>query len=228
MIVSLIIIRYPKYLIPFAVLSMAVFRLPLWLNRNISFWKLLGCGKNGTFDKNPDWQQWGLLCCWKNREDFEKFYANGFIPKWWKIFAKEQWLLLLKPVESHGFWSNKKPFDSGNEKNFTGKVGVLTRATININKLSRFWENVPNVANTMADAPGFITSVGIGEAPLFMQATFSVWDDLESVKNFAYRSKQHAEVIKLTRKEKWYKEELFARFNILESRGTLNGHDPLK
>ena len=80
----------------------------------------------------------------------------------------------------------------------------------------------------MNDAKGFITSVGIGEAPFFMQATFSVWDSLEDVKNFAYRDKEHAEVIKKTRQENWYTEELFARFKILKSEGTLNGNDPLK
>ncbi len=227
MIVSLIIVRYPKYFVPLALLSMAVLRLPLWLNRKISFWKLLGCGKNGTFDKNPDWQQWGLLCCWEQQQDFEKFYSNGFVYLWWKLFASEKWLLLLQPVEAHGFWDKKQPFKPAINKQYEGKVGVLTRATININKLSRFWENVPGVANIMSAAPGFVTSVGVGEAPLFMQATFSVWDDLESVKNFAYKSKEHAEVIKLTRNEKWYKEELFARFTILESRGTLNGKNPL-
>jgi hypothetical protein len=25
------------------------------------FLKLLGSGKNGFFDKSPDWQQWGIL-----------------------------------------------------------------------------------------------------------------------------------------------------------------------
>jgi hypothetical protein len=40
---------------------MAIHRFPLWFNKKISFFKLMGCGKNGTFDKNPDWQQWGIL-----------------------------------------------------------------------------------------------------------------------------------------------------------------------
>ena len=61
MTVSLTILRYRKRFIPFALLSMMLFRLPLWLNKKISFWKLLGTGKSGTFDKHPDWQQWGIL-----------------------------------------------------------------------------------------------------------------------------------------------------------------------
>jgi hypothetical protein len=36
--------------------------------------------------------------------------------------------------------------------------------------------------------------------------------------NFAYNSKKHADIIKKTRKEKWYKEELFSRFIIHEDK----------
>jgi hypothetical protein len=49
---------------------------------------------------------------------------------------------------------------------------------------------------------------------------------MEQMKTFAYGSK-HAEVIKKTRSEDWYSEELFARFRIIESSGTVNGKDPL-
>jgi heme-degrading monooxygenase HmoA len=79
----------------------------------------------------------------------------------------------------------------------------------------------------MTDAPGYITSFGVGEAPVYRQATFSVWESMEHMKAFAYGSKQHAEVIKKTRSEGWYSEELFARFRIIESKGTINGIDPL-
>ena len=59
--VTLTIIRYPARFTYFALLAMAVHRLPFWLNKNISFFKLLGCGKNGAFDIHPDWQQWGIF-----------------------------------------------------------------------------------------------------------------------------------------------------------------------
>jgi len=68
----------------------------------------------------------------------------------------------------------------------------------------------------MGSAEGFITSVGIGEVPFIKQATFSVWKDLESVKKFAYRQREHAEVVKQTREKGWYSEELFARFIPIE------------
>jgi hypothetical protein len=48
--VSLTIIKYPNRFIPFAFFAMALHRLPLWQHKNISFYKLMGTGKNGTFD----------------------------------------------------------------------------------------------------------------------------------------------------------------------------------
>ena len=82
MIVSLTIVRYRKVFIPFALLAMAVHRLPMRLQKGCTFWQLLGCGRNGLFDLSPDWQQWGLLAVWDTREDFDIFYKRSFITRW--------------------------------------------------------------------------------------------------------------------------------------------------
>jgi len=228
MIISLTIIRYRKLLIPVALAAMAIHRLFMWLQKGCTFWRLLGSGHNGTFDLQPDWQQWGLLAVWDDREDFDRFYAHSLVAWWWKLLATENWTILCQPLQSHGKWDGKEPFDNLNIQTYTGPVAVLTRATIRISKLKNFWSNVDDVANLMTNAKGFITSFGIGEAPVYRQATFSVWQSLDDVKAFAYQSREHAEVIKKTRAENWYKEELFARFKPLESFGTIKGIDPLK
>jgi heme-degrading monooxygenase HmoA len=226
MLVSLTIVRYPKIYIPIAFISMAIFRVPLFFNKSIKFSKLLGCGKNGTFDINPDYQQWGLMVVWDSKEDFQRFKNDSFIWKFWRLFTSEQWNSLYIPSESHGKWDNKEPFGSPlSDKNYQGKIAVLTRATIRLSKLKSFWKNVPIVASSMNDAEGFITSVGIGEVPFIKQATFSIWENLDSVKKFAYRQRQHAEIIKKTRQEDWYSEDLFARFIPIESEGTIQGKE---
>lgn len=224
MIVSLTIVKYKPLFIPFALLAMAVHRLPLSFYKNCTFWKLLGCGKNGTFDLSPDWQQWGLLAVWHKQENFNKFYTDSFVSTWWDIFTTERFTILCEPLTSHGHWDGKNPFETSNpDKNHSGKVAVLTRATIRFNRLKNFWANVGAVADIMEKAPGYITSIGIGEAPVYKQATFSIWESVEDVKNFAYKSAQHAEVIRKTREENWYSEELFARFKIIDTLGTRNG-----
>lgn len=227
MIVSLTIIRYRKAMIPFALLAMAIHRLPLALQKGCTFWKLLGSGRNGTFDLHPDWQQWGLLAVWNDRETFDKFDKRGFLAKWWDKLAIERWTVLLEPLQSHGKWDGKTPFDNLNVTEYTGIIAVLTRATIRFDRLKAFWGNVDSVANIMASAPGYITSFGVGEAPVYRQATFSIWRSVADVKAFAYASKEHAEVIKKTRDENWYSEELFARFKPIASFGTINGKNPL-
>jgi len=228
MIVSLTIVRYSKSRVLLALLAMAIHRLPLSLQKGCTFYKLMGSGRNGTFDLNPDWQQWALLAVWNDRSDFDSFNQNSFIHKWWRKFTTEQWTILLQPMQSHGKWDSKEPFGNPDSIITDGPVAVLTRATIHLNKLKSFWANVEGVAQIMTSAPGYITSFGIGEAPFYRQSTFSVWKSLDDVKGFAYRSREHAEVIKKTREENWYSEELFARFKILDALGTLNGTDPLK
>lgn len=227
MIVSLTIIRYRKALIPFALLAMAVHRLPMLLQKGCSFWKLLGSGRNGTFDLHPDWQQWGLLAVWDDQAAFDKFNEGSFIVEWWKLLAYERWTVLCEPLQSHGKWDGKEPFGKSNVNSYIGPVVVLTRATIRWRKLKSFWSNVDGVAGIMADAQGYIASFGIGEAPVYRQATFSVWQSIEDVKAFAYTASEHAEVIRKTRDEDWYSEELFARFRPITSFGTIKGANPL-
>ncbi len=226
MLVSLTIIRYPKIFVPIAFLSMAVLRLPLLFQKGLTFNKLLGCGRNGTFDIQPDWQQWGFMGVWESDAAHEAF-ESSIVWRFWRKFSNEQWTLLCTPHEAHGLWNGLKPFGSPvPDKNYSGPIAVLTRATIRFSKLKDFWRNVPAVAATMADTQGFITSVGIGEAPFVRQATFSIWNSVEDVKQFAYRQREHAEVIKKTRTNNWYSEELFGRFVPIKSFGTLNGVNP--
>ena len=227
MLVALTIIRYSKAKIPLAFLAMALHRIPLFLNGKCSFWKLMGSGKNGTFDKQADLQQWALLTVWNDKDDFTEFQQRSFISTWWKSFAAETYTVLCEPLTSHGLWDGKEPFGKPQNAGYTGPVAVLTRATIRFNRLKNFWANVEKVARLMTRSKGYITSFGVGEAPLYRQATFSVWESLDDVKAFAYQSTEHREVNQKTRDENWYSEELFARFKPIASFGTLNGVDPL-
>jgi len=213
-----------------AFLSMAIFRLPLWLNKKYSFYKLMGCGKNGTFDKIPDLNQWAIMLVHKGQlvENNNVSILGNFISLWIRLFAKESFTILLNPIAGHGKWDKLEPFGKLDGKvEYQGRVATLTRATIRLNKMKFFWKHVAPVASQMADAKGFIFSVGIGEVPWIKQATFSVWESVEDMKSFAYSMKEHSEVVKKTRTENWYSEDLFVRFSITDSFGTINGINPL-
>jgi heme-degrading monooxygenase HmoA len=224
----LTIVRYRKRYIPLALLAMALHRIPLWLNKSVTFWKLMGCGKNGSFDIQPDWQQWATLTVHASIHDELSATYGRFITKWWQLLDCEIYTVWLAATDCHGLWNKQQPFTTDNDlKHYKGPIAVLTRATIRINKLSQFWRNVPAVSETIAKANGFITSFGIGEMPFVKQATFSVWQSKEAMQAFAYGQHTHATVIKKTKKEKWYSEELFARFVILKTSGSLHGKDIL-
>ncbi len=211
------VIKYPKYLGFFGVLSMALFHLSLIFNRKISFYKLMGTGKNGSFDIHPDWNQWVILRVFEdngksnlNLPIFIKYYIN--------LFRCEIMNIKLKPLVSHGAWDGKTCFGNSLNKSmeFDGKIAVLTRATIRVNRLKSFWKYVPLVNEKMNETNGLLYSIGMGEIPFIKQATLSIWQDMESMKNFAYQQKEHVAVIQKTRKENWYSEEMFTRFEVLE------------
>jgi hypothetical protein len=224
MIVALTITKYRGFTIPFAFLGMAILRLPLILNRKCRFWKLMGSGKNAQVDLAPDFKHWAILTTWDNKSDADRFYDKSFPIKWFRFFGKEEFTILLNPLSSHGLWSGKEPFKYDRKADTPySKIAVITRAAIRFNRLKEFRSNISRAAEEMRNAEGFVLSAGIGENPFLDQATFSIWESAEHMKNYAYKSFNHADVIKLTRSRNWYSEELFARFEILESRGSLNG-----
>ncbi|MCU0403567.1 MAG: spheroidene monooxygenase [Chitinophagaceae bacterium] len=227
-IVTLTVTRYPAWAVPFAFHSMLFFRLPLLFRKDLIFWRLMGSGKNGTFDKTPDLRQWGMLCIFpegyfpKNAEKInahdeilEKAYGK-FIKGWIKIFKGKSTTFLLEPMAGHGVWNGREVFGQlPKNVEHDGEMAVMTRATIRFSKLSRFWSHVPDAAEEMAKAEGFITSYGLGEWPWIKQATFSIWKNQEFMKSFAYKSHFHKEIIRKTRQENWYSEDMFVRFRVL-------------
>ena len=242
--------RCPKYSGFAGLLSMALFRLPLLLNKKISFWKLLGCGKNGTFDIHPDWRQYAVLTVgsWQSPvSSFQlpvsckpqttnlpsgqasyKLIYGSFINWWWQFFKCETYTIILEPLKGYGTWDGKKAFgDIFKLSEYEGLIAVLTRATIRLKRLKTFWQHVDGVSSKMASATGFIFSVSIGETPWIRQGTFSVWQSREDMETFAYKMHAHTEVIKKTRKENWYSEEMFIRFKPVAAFGSLNGNNPL-
>lgn len=205
-------------------ISMAIFHIPLFINKKVKFYKLLGCGKNGSFDLTPDLAKWAIMIFEDSTatkelsSDFNaKIFPGKFILGWWKIWGGETRVFRLKPFTGHGSWDGfSYKHQSDGVDPGSGKVAVLTRASIRLSKLFRFWKFVPAAATQLKKQAGLQFTIGIGEIPFIKQATFSVWDSIESIKNYAYQQPIHKEIVRLTKKENWYSEEMFVRFKVIE------------
>jgi hypothetical protein len=200
----------PKVKVPQAILWMATNHFNLKANKSISFYKLLGTGSGETFTpSDANLLRWGLLLV------SEDNLATSKVVRKWRAIATHEMYFALAPLSSHGNWSGRNPFAVTPQINKNSEIAVITRARIKF-KLSRiFWRSVPPVIFSLRNSPGLKFALGIGEAPIGLQGTFSIWESLESINNFAYKGEAHARVIKQTRNLDWYSEELFARFEVL-------------
>ena len=190
----------------------------------LSFFKLLGTGAGQGFSLQPDFSTYALLTVWENQEAADHFYQNNSLIKSYQVKAKTIRRLSLANTTSHGFWSGQKPFKGNDfEKVENNKVAIITRATLRFGKLWSFWRAVPKASKAIENAKGVQFYKGIGEWPFIQQATISIWDSMEEVMQFAYKDKAHQQIVKQTKKERWYKEDLFARFYVIEDQLLRNG-----
>lgn len=194
---------------------------------NLKFWKLLGAGAGGGFSLKPDFSRYGLFAVWESQNAANDFFENSKFMKNYRRRAQEIWNVQLLPTKAHGKWSGVELFSEFAEPKPDFPVAVLTRATIRFSKLRPFWANVPATSAEIERATSLIASIGVGEAPFLRQATFSIWQTETAMQNFAYKNEVHREIIRRTRAENWYAEELFARFIPISSEGAWKGRDPL-
>ncbi len=178
------------------------------------FSKLFGTGSGFGFSLKPDFSTYALLIKWENNESRDAYFKNG--TTFQHLLKKSQGITtyILHELGAHGSWQGKNPFEQEAEYN-NGQLAIITRARINLNKLPGFWANVPKASKAIKAAKGLVFTKGIGEWPLIEQATFSIWEDKEKMMAYAYND-THKEIIAKTKKQQWYKEELFARFNVID------------
>jgi hypothetical protein len=215
--------------VPWALGRMALGRRALRTLPGLRFARLLGTSHGRSFTpSDADPRHWGLLTCWNTAAEATAFddtsYAAG-----WDGHSDERLRLALQPLSSTGRWSGQEPF--GPERpsaDGSGPCAILTRARLVPKQAMTFWRAVPPVAASLPHSPGLRFARGIGEAPIGLQATFSVWDDLAAAKQFAYTTAAHREVVRQTPQAGWYAEQLFARFAVLDARGEVDGRNPLE
>ena len=221
--VTLTLWGVPPAAVPAAVLRMALDRRRLRRTPGLRFAKLLGTGDGRTFTvRDADPLHWGLLGVWDDEVAATRF-AAGPARRGWDRISRERLDVALRPIASRGRWSGRAPFGDPAPRKVDGPVAALTRARIRARSTRAFWRSVPPVSRDLHAVPGLRLAVGIGEAPIGLQGTFSLWESAAPLVEFAHRRPVHADVVARTTREGWYAEELFARFEVLEIAGTFRG-----
>jgi hypothetical protein len=196
--------------------------------KGLTFFKILGSGDKNGFSSVPNFGTYVLLCVWNSEASAEEFFQENSFYKSYVNRCQENFTVYCYNAESHGYWNQNKPFVKTKTLNSNEPVLVLTRATIRLNKLLSFWRNVGKVSQSLDDYAGVALSIGVGEWPLIQQATISIWKTQAEMLDYAYKNQNHKEMVMLTRKLNWYKEELFARFVPYRFEGFWNGQDAQK
>jgi hypothetical protein len=206
--------------IPFALFRMAIDRTLLRRTNGVTFAKMLGCGKGETFTpSDADPSRWGCLVVIPENQ-LAALDSSSTI-RAWRNSCVSEFRVVLDPIAATGMWSKRKPFEPSAPANFDGQVVAITRARIKASQTMRFFKSVPPVTASLHSSPGLISTIGIGEAPIGLQGTFSLWESMQAIKEFAYKGAAHQKAIAQTTEFDWYAEELFARFAVREMRGTI-------
>ena len=212
--------------VPSALWRMARDRVGLRGTPGLRFAKLLGTGSGETFTaRDADLHHWSLLTVWDDATT-ARAHESGRLVGAWDELSHERLRVVMSPLSARGTWSGATPFDGLSVRGDGGPVAAITRARLRPTRAAQFWRAVPAVSTDLQGSPGLRMSLGIGEAPIGLQGTFSLWDSSEALVDFAYRRSPHLEVVRRTASAGWYAEEMFARLAVVDVEGTYRGVAP--
>ena len=193
---------------------------------DLQSWKLCGSGTGEGFTPLPNTAVYAILCTWPDADTARDRLGNEGIFARYRARATEHWTVYLSAESARGAWSGQQPFSTVAEP-VSGPIAALTRATSKPRILTRFWGRVPDISRMIGSDPNVMFKIGIGEVPMLHQVTFSIWPGAHEMAAFARTNGPHAQAIRAVREGAWFREELYARFAILDDSGTWGGVSPL-
>lgn len=190
----------------------------------LRFARVLGTASGTTYaPRDADPSRWAILATWADQYAAAAYEQSELIGRW-QDSAIESWTARLHPRASRGRWSGREPFGQpAGDHAAEGPVAALTRARLHPLRSKRFRRAVGPVAQQLSGQDGLIFGLGIGEWPVGLQGTFSLWSTTGALRDFAYGGGAHHEVVRRTPSERWFSEELFARFSVLRASGSVDG-----
>jgi hypothetical protein len=185
------------------------------------FAKALGSGHQGGFGLRPSGSRQGLLVNFGSLAQAESFVATSPIVQGYQQRATECCIALLRATSCRGSWGGSSIAATA-QAQADAPVAALTRASIRASKAWTFWRHSPASERSLEQAAGCQLAVGLGEAPLLRQATFSLWDNQAAMDAYA-RSGAHLQALRGAQQGGWFTESMFVRFAPLSITGTWKG-----
>jgi hypothetical protein len=186
------------------------------------FAKALGSADKG-FGLRPSLSRQGLIAVFDGERAAEAFVSRSALMADYRGHSEEHLTLMLRATSSRGSWGGQVIAATREAPN-QGPVAALTRASIRPWRAWPFWRRSPAAERDLADAAGCRLAVGLGEAPILRQATFSLWDDQAAMDRYA-RSGAHLAAIRASAAGGFFSESMFVRFVALSVQGRWHGRD---
>lgn len=198
----------------------------------LRFARVLGSGQGGGFGLKPGLDCQGLFAFFDTVAQAQAFIAAAPIVQAYRRRAHEHFSVVLEATSARGSWAGHRlaaragtstdtphPHPAGTPG---GPVAALTRAAIRPTRAWSFWRHSPATEAELAAAPGCLLAVGLGEAPLLRQATFSLWENVAAMDGYA-RHGSHQRAIQASWQRGFFSEWMFARFRPLALHGAWHG-----
>lgn len=194
----------------------------------LQFWRLMGTGAGSRTGPGADLHRSAVFAVWRDEAALDAF-GDEMSTRWQGDDIAESWHVRLRGRGGHGTWRGFDVLGALEQAHDPdGPVAAITRADVHLRSWRDFRRAGAPVSDELQTADGLLAVVGVGEAPVGRLGTFSLWRDLAAMRAYAHGLPQHREVVRRTRRDDWYGEELFARFEPYASRGTWDGRDPLR
>lgn len=198
-------------------------RGPLQGTPGLGFAKVLGSGREGGFGMAPGLQHHGLFLVFDDEAHARRFVDGSALLAAYRDHAAEWATVVLRATASRGSWSGAA-MEVTAKAPTQGPMAALTRASIRPRHAFEFWRHSPPAQAALAHSPGCHLAVGLGEAPLLRQATFSLWSGADAMSAYA-RHGAHGQAARASLQGGWFSETMFVRFAPLAMAGRWKGCD---
>ena len=184
------------------------------------FSKVMGSGFEGGFSLKPSGSRQALFCLFTDEASADLFLASSIAASY-SSRAREFCTAKLRAYSCKGSWAGRS-IDITAATPESGPIATLTRASIKPMAARRFWRMQPASEVSLNQAKGCLLATGVGEAPFFRQATFSLWTGVDAMNAYA-RTGAHLAAIQAANAGGFFSESMFARFVPLSLVGSWRG-----